>query len=442
MKILFPFLGFLCFSLISSAQVYKKSDIKGLAQLFDESAIFNQIFTGFALYDPDASTMLFEREANKYFTPASNTKIFTLYTSMKVLGDSIITLRYMERGDSLIFWGTGNPLFLHPSFPTDTAAFAFLKNTDKKLFFSIHNFEEERFGPGWAWDDYSGYYQAENSPLPVYSNMAVFSREEVGDGMSVQPLFFKAYLSYDMQLPNDRVRIVRAEHNNNFYFNGRAMTGIPFEKVAPFRVTPKTVAALLSDTLQKEVKLYDGKLPELTRVQSVSGPIPDSLYRKLMQESDNFIAEQLILSCSEKLSGQINTAIAITYAKDSLMADMPDELVWRDGSGLSRYNLFTPRTVISVLDSLYKMVPQARLMSIFPAGGVSGTIIDYYKGDEAPYVFAKTGTLSNKHCLSGYIKAKSGKWYIFSFMNNNYVNGTKPVKQEMEKILKYIYTHY
>ena len=77
-------------------------------------------------------------------------------------------------------------------------------------------------------------------------------------------------------------------------------------------------------------------------------------------------------------------------------------------------------------------MPGERLFHIFPAGGKSGTIEKWYGGKAEPYVFAKTGTLSNKHCLSGYIKTESGRLLIFSFMHNNYVGSPEPVKKEME----------
>lgn len=436
MKILSTLLLLICLNVSLSAQAGMRKAMKGLAEQFDTSTVFNDIFTGFALYDPETGQYLMERDADKYFTPASNTKVFTLYTSMMVLNDSITALRYIEKGDSLFFWGTGNPLFLHPAIPADSMVFNFLKNTPKQLFYSAHTFEDDYFGPGWAWDDYAFSYQAEKSPLPIYGNMATFKRDSIGEGFEVNPPYFKDKLAYKEGLSKKVIRIRRAEDANLFYYNGRAMTGLAFERYRPFKITPLILSELLTDTLGRAVTTID-HIPE-GDVQKISMLLPDTLYQRLMKDSDNFIAEQLLLLCSEKLSGYLETELAIDYARGNLFADFPDKLVWRDGSGLSRYNLFTPRTMVGVLDSLYHKFPMQRLTNIFPAGGVSGTIEKLYAGEETPYVYAKTGTLSNKHCLSGYIRTNSGKWYIFSFMNNNYINGTKEVKVAMEGVLQYV----
>src|ERR1700712_3060172 len=72
----------------------KKRKIK---KLFKHSQIINDHFTGFALYDLDEQKMIYELNADKYFTPASNTKLFTFYTCLKMLGDSIPGLRYVNR---------------------------------------------------------------------------------------------------------------------------------------------------------------------------------------------------------------------------------------------------------------------------------------------------------------------------------------------------------
>jgi D-alanyl-D-alanine carboxypeptidase/D-alanyl-D-alanine-endopeptidase (penicillin-binding protein 4) len=114
-----------------------------------------------------------------------------------------------------------------------------------------------------------------------------------------------------------------------------------------------------------------------------------------------------------------------------------------DGSGLSRYNLVTPHYLSTVLKQLFDRTPKEQLFTYFPAGGVRGTISNWYRNPEgSPYVFAKTGSMSGVHCLSGYILTKSGKILIFSFMHNNFVGSNKPWKEEMQRILEWIYLNY
>jgi D-alanyl-D-alanine carboxypeptidase/D-alanyl-D-alanine-endopeptidase (penicillin-binding protein 4) len=92
--------------------------------------------------------------------------------------------------------------------------------------------------------------------------------------------------------------------------------------------------------------------------------------------------------------------------------------------------------MVYVLTDLYREIPEERLLRLFASGGVSGTVRDWYAGDEAPYVFAKTGTLANNHCLSGYLKTRSGRLLIFSFMHNHFREPLAGIKQQMQGILE------
>jgi serine-type D-Ala-D-Ala carboxypeptidase/endopeptidase (penicillin-binding protein 4) len=159
----------------------------------------------------------------------------------------------------------------------------------------------------------------------------------------------------------------------------------------------------------------------------------------MMHVSDNFIAEQLLLYCAWQRSGTMNTEQAIDFAKKNFLNDLPDEPKWVDGSGLSRYNLVTPRSLVAVLDKIQQTIPRQRLFGIFPSGGVNGTIKSNYRNGDSPYIFAKTGTLRNNHCLSGYLLTKKGKMLIFSFMHNNYTGYLSSLRKEMEGILKQVY---
>jgi len=167
----------------------------------------------------------------------------------------------------------------------------------------------------------------------------------------------------------------------------------------------------------------------------------DSLYRVMMQDSDNFIAEQLLLQCAAAVSDTLKPEIALRYAKKKLLADLPDSLQWVDGSGLSRFNLFTPRSIVGLWKKVYQIVPQERLFKLLAVGGKTGTLKNWHKAEE-PYIFGKTGSLSNVRALSGFLISKKNKILIFCFMNNNFtVSGTE-VRTRVEKILKQVHDKF
>ncbi|MEZ4905803.1 MAG: D-alanyl-D-alanine carboxypeptidase [Spirosomataceae bacterium] len=171
----------------------------------------------------------------------------------------------------------------------------------------------------------------------------------------------------------------------------------------------------------------------------------DAMYRRMLQESDNMMAEQIMLMVAAQIDANnagFDTEKGIDYAKKQLLADLPDEPIWKDGSGLSRYNLFTPRSIIKLLAKIYAKVPdQERLFGLMPIGGKAGTIRNQYK-NKPPFVFAKTGTLSNNYSLSGYLRTKKGKILLFSLMNTHFTRPTSEIRREVERILTEIYEKY
>lgn len=414
---------------------------KTLDELIVQSPVFSKSFTGFMLYDPANQSTLYQQNAEQYFTPASNTKIFTLYTALQFLQDSLPLLNYTIKGDSLFFWGTGNPAFLHHDIPQNQVVFSFLKAHQGPLFFSDHNFQEEYYGPGWAWDDYNYAYQVDKSPFPIYGNIVRFERDEkeqASDEFEVTPSYFKPQLQLNTTFANRSPYFKRAIHNNIFEYNQSALTDSAYIIEKPYRTSTDLVVELLADTLQRKVTAFTLDPANLLQPKTLGAPFPDTLYQRLMKDSDNFIAEQLLLLCADQQLGFIQSDTLIRLAKQTIFKEAPDELLWYDGSGLTRYNMFTPRTVVFVLEKLLAAKSKEWLFSIFPGGGQAGTISNWYGSDDQPYLFAKTGTLRNKHCLSGYLVTRSGRLLLFSFMHNNFPTGSSPLKVEMEKILEWI----
>lgn len=415
-----------------------------VSSLVANSRLFNQAHTGFVLFDPVKGVTLQQRNADKYFTPASNTKIFTLHTALQLLGDSLPVLRYLDMGDTLVFWGTGYPGFLNPDLPPDSTVMTFLSSRPEKLFFTDFNFRDNHFGPGWSWSDYAAYYQPERSPMPIYGNAVRFRSLGVDSGFVAFPGLFRDSLVYGPHLEEEtEARIQRVERGNVFHYNAAARR-LGFEEESPMDLSSSLLVKLLSDSLRRSVGILDANMLPAGSVSSLYAPVNDTLYMRLMRNSDNFVAEQLLLMCSEQLYNIQTADKAIAHARERLFAGAPDRMEWWDGSGLSRYNAFTPRTVVYALHQLYKTQPLERLLQIFPAGGVSGTIRGWYgaKSGRPPYVFAKTGSLRYVHCLSGFVQTRRGKTLIFSFMHNNFTTSPDDYREEMQGILKRIWEVY
>lgn len=393
-----------------------------------------QDHTGFVLYDLEKKKTLYDYRGSHYFTPGSNTKIFTFFSCITLLGDSVPALKYFQNGDSLIFWGTGDPSFLYKEVYEESRVFSFLKSTPLPLYFSDVNFHTTHFGSGWAWDDYNDYYSPERSSFPMYGN--ILSVHASQNDVHTQPPYFKNYLKVESAGPKSKV--IRRLESNEFTFHP-AFLQMEFKADVPFKVTAELTTHLLSDTLKKIVRLI--KRPLLKSATTLYSVPVDSLYKTMMQESDNFIAEQLLLLCSQAISDSLKPEIAIRYVKENFLKDLADDPRWVDGSGLSRYNLFTPRSIVQLWEKIYQRMPHERLFPLLAAGGKSGTIKNWYDA-ERPYIFGKTGSLSNNHCLSGFLVAKSGRILIFSFMNNNFISPVNDVRKNMANILKLIYESY
>ncbi|QED39147.1 D-alanyl-D-alanine carboxypeptidase [Antarcticibacterium arcticum] len=409
---------------------------KTVNKTFENSTAFRQGFSGLVVYDPETNKTLYEHNAEKYFTPASNIKLFSLYTGLKILGDSVPALEYFYNNDTLVFSGTGDPSLLNPDLP-DSRVLHFLKNIKAPLAYIPPVTEEKIFGPGWAWDDYNSYYSVERTPLPIYGNRVSFQQKQGSEAMKVYPASFKDSLFTETPAGASQSGIKRDQGKNRFVFYPYQKPGFLNQDV-PFKFSSELLVKLLSDTLQKEVRIFTGAVPASAEKNTVYSIHVDSMYKRMMEVSDNFIAEQILLLASKTISDTLNAGIAIRHMKENFLRDLPDEAYWVDGSGLSRYNLVTPRSMIKLLSKIEKEVPRERLFNMLATGGKSGTLKNSYIA-EPPYIFAKTGTLRNNHSLSGFLRAKSGKILIFSFMNSNYTVPTSEIKTQMELILRNFY---
>jgi D-alanyl-D-alanine carboxypeptidase/D-alanyl-D-alanine-endopeptidase (penicillin-binding protein 4) len=135
---------------------------------------------------------------------------------------------------------------------------------------------------------------------------------------------------------------------------------------------------------------------------------------------------------NEKLGYMSDEKIIDTLLKTDLKS-LPQKPKWVDGSGLSRYNLFTPQDFVFILNKIKNEFDWQRVKTIFPAGN-EGTLKGFYQ-KYSDKIFAKTGSLSNNISLSGFLTTNAGKELIFSIIINNHQTTSNIAKVSIEKYL-------
>src|SRR5690606_33265098 len=270
-------------------------------------------FHGLVVINAENDKVVYQRNGDRYFTPASNTKIFTMYASIKMLPKHVPTLRYAVSGDTLYIEGTGDPSWLHPH-QGDSTAIQWLK-TQSNIALYTKTGSDLRFGPGWAWGDYQYYYSPERSPLPLYGNVVTLFNAQ---GPSVSPSIFRDS-TFVMESP-----VRREEGRNRFYISPQRKDTLE----TPYITGDRLTELLLEDILQKDIALVD-HFPNLPKT-TLYGIETDSLIKPMMFKSDNFLAEQLMVLASSTLSDTLGIAKAIDHMLENELADLEHRPNWVD----------------------------------------------------------------------------------------------------------------
>jgi serine-type D-Ala-D-Ala carboxypeptidase/endopeptidase (penicillin-binding protein 4) len=408
---------------------------------------------GVMVVEAETGKVIAEHNSHKYFVPASNTKLLSMYAGLKYLPDTLIGLRYYDAGDTIYAQPTGDPTLLVDEYKTHPVM-NWLRAVKKPVVIDATNWKAERYGRGWTWSDYQASYQPERSAMPVYSNLMPVSFNSKGDSS-----FFDGQKKWMVtpklelgetgwSIPAESVtytytpqarfnRISRSYSTNGFEvnYNGRDTaftTEIPFVTYGI-----KTGIEILHAKLPKNQLIIaePGRASKIFNIQYKilnSQPL-DSMLRPMMHRSDNFYAEQTLLMASNEFLGYMSDRDMIDTLMKTDFKGMPDKPVWADGSGLSRYNMFSPADFVWLLDKIKKEFGMDRLKGIMQTGN-TGTLTNYYK-DLTGKMYAKTGTLSGQVALSGYLYAKSGKLLLFSALVNNHNTEAARVRRQVERYL-------
>lgn len=421
--------------------------------------------------DADTGETLYTLNAHRYFTPASNTKLFTTALAMATLGPdyrfrtSIETRGTLDhqgrlRGE-LALVGRGDPNLSNRKFPfvkeverdgppekilaalADAVVARGVKQVEGDIIADDSFYAYERFPSGWAIDDMTWSYGAPVSALSV-NDSTVFielrSGEREGDPawFGVEPWADYYRIQSEVRTgPADterKLELAREPGSRQVFLRGSMPLGAEPHVLALAVEEPAEHAAhLLKRLLEaRGVRVYGEARarhePEPNATNTVvlaehtSVPLVEAI-RLLNKISQNLHTELLLRAAAREKAGTNSAEAALQFAQEFFrsIGIEEGEVIFHDGSGLSRRNLVTPQAVLKLLQYIAQQPWAEAFRTTLPVAGEDGTLAERMKDTPAAgRIRAKTGTLGNVNALSGYATTLHGEKLIFSMFGNNH----------------------
>jgi D-alanyl-D-alanine carboxypeptidase/D-alanyl-D-alanine-endopeptidase (penicillin-binding protein 4) len=440
---------------------------------------------GIKIVSLDTGKLIFAHNAEKYFSPASNAKLYTGALALARLGPDfrIRTSLYSAarpdatgtlKGDLLIY-GRGDPTMaarlyggnyaagLEPL--VERVAASGVRHVEGDLLADDSYFKGPPFGSGWQWDDLQAYYGAEVSALTINDNsLDLFVKPGARAGIPCQvttgPVTSYVTIMNRTQTgpkgSESRISIYRPVGENIIYVSGR----LPIDAAGPgyqgsvavhnpaglFAALFKDALARRGITVKGRARVIDWKYREVTPVDFSklielgfveSLPAKD-IIREMMKPSQNLYAQLLLLQvgaarayAAEAIETRASTETIGLNAMTEFLSEVgvkKGDVLLEEGSGLSRADLITPNATVDLLKFMRGHKWADDYQASLPVAGVDGTLQNRMKGTVAAgNLRAKTGTLRYVNTLSGYVTTAAGERLAFSIMLNNYYNSDRGV---------------
>jgi D-alanyl-D-alanine carboxypeptidase/D-alanyl-D-alanine-endopeptidase (penicillin-binding protein 4) len=429
---------------------------------------FAPAFWGIEVRSLATGRTLYVRDAEKAFRPASTLKLVTTAAALDAYGPDArlrTTVETAGRLDGLgrilgdvYLVGRGDP-DLSARFTPDRPPAAFEEMADAFVAAGVKRIEGrvvghegaftgERRGPDWAWDDLAWGYGAEVSALSFADNQVearVTPGERVGDPgvLDVSPRLGCVAVSSSVTTSEpgpaapepaaageETVSLQREPGSNEVRLSGHVPLGGSWTGELSVSNPARCAAGVFAGVLEaKGVRVMGGvatsseALPAGTRVLAAhdSPPISD-IVRVVNKESQNLHAEMLLRLVGLKAKGEGSTEKGRDAVAEFVERLGVNDEGWElaDGSGLSGFDLLTPRGLVALLAAMDRHPYAAAFRDSLPIAGVDGTLEERMKGTPAQgRVVAKTGTLRLARALAGYVTTTRGERLAFAIVVNN-----------------------
>ncbi len=426
---------------------------------------------GLLVVDAVTGDTLYEKNADKYFVPASNMKLLTTALALDALGPDYRFRTTIETNGTLssdgklignlILTGRGDPNLSNRKFPFDTkeefegppekalAELADLvvargvKEVSGDVVGDDSYFPRERYPDGWEIDDMVWEYGAAISAIVVDDNtvsLTLTPGEKAGDGVQavIEPPEQEFVVENQVGTAGAKekadLRLTREPGASMVVVSGTLPArSSPRKLLLAIQEPAEHAAALLRRLLTERGVKVDGK----TRAQHDPDPI-ETIPRTILAEHDSIRLGDAV-KLVNKISQNLHTEVLLrTAARQSGRWIDPEDLqkfpkefyakvgirdgdvVQTDGSGLSRHDLVTPRAFVTLLLYAEKQTWFPAYYASLPVAGVDGTLNERMKDAASTgRIHAKTGSVSHVRTLTGFAETLGGRRLVFSFLTNN-----------------------
>ena len=405
---------------------------KKLERKFNRSITKETAFKGaqvsIGVFDLQEKKEVVSIQSDKNILPASTIKLVTFLGALQTFGFTLPLFHYKKQGSRFYFWSSGYPLAAHPNYANEEA-FAFLKKQKDSLFYISRPMTSPVLGSGWAWDDVSYAFSAKKSSFPFHGNLVQIVSSPETDSLGFSPPRFEQTIPYTKKqeyyefLANDQVRRLSRIKADTLY--------IPFTPSDSLfvQLAQDGIATPIYIESKQEIPLEGNKTLTTTKT---------TLYKALLHDSDNLVAESLILMLSGSAQWELNTqkGLAMLYQQNKTLKSQFQQV---DGSGLSRYSLASPRGLLETLDKIYETIGSRNIKTLFPQANSEGSLIRYAPKQNLDFVYAKSGSLRNNHVLVGYLFTGTNKPYAFVVSVNNYTGDKKAIQAAIGAQLSFLH---
>ncbi|MFB3904246.1 MAG: D-alanyl-D-alanine carboxypeptidase/D-alanyl-D-alanine-endopeptidase [Acidobacteriota bacterium] len=421
---------------------------------------------------------IFVHNSDRLFPPASNLKLFTTSTALDRLGpDFRFTTQVAYEGSlgpahrltgNLVLFGQGDP-DLGGSIRTIPSQFAHFDTMAQKVReFGITEIEGDvigddsyftfaPYGDGWMPSDLVRDYGAPISALSFNNNLITLSlRPSRRVGL---PASASVYPSESLLNITNKTRTVRRGRTSVRWYRTPGTDNVSLRGQVPLRGGGTSQSFLVKDPALYTARLLRERLIKSgIRVKGVararhagdglgrppahliyaheSPPLLD-IISHTNKKSQNLYAEILLraLGAQVKGIGSDQAGLEVVYEFLAEAGITPASARLHDGSGLSRYNLITPRSETMLLAHVASKPYFSDFMDTLAISGLDGTLRGrMVHGPGFLRVFAKTGSLQSVTTLGGYVRANSGKIVSFSILNNNHSYSSDSARRAIDQI--------